>query len=147
MITDYAERSVVAPSVLEEPSSRSQPRRRRRGDTEFRFFVDPRGHQHFNFRQTIWLDASVDMAFTRVYSTALKTLAANLLTQALDRPARQAVQLAAAFSRECLMGAPDRAWSLPKSTIESWCASKQRRLQRKRRGHAKVKDANVLRRK
>jgi hypothetical protein len=70
------------------------------------------------------------MAFTRVYSVALKTLAANLLTLAIDKPGRHAILLAPAFSRECLMGAPDRAWALPKTTIQAWLESKRRRKTR-----------------
>jgi hypothetical protein len=112
----------VRPLLATEPSQR----RRRARELEFRYFMDQRGRQHFNFRQTIWLDRAVDMAFTRAYSTALKTLAANMLALALDEPARTAFRLAPAFSRECLMGAPDKAWALPRSTIESWLESKRR---------------------
>lgn len=119
----------------------------RQREPEYQFYVDQRGRQHFNFRQTLRLKASVDMAFTRVYSAALKTLAANLLAQVLGKSARAAVQLAPAFCRECLMGAPDRAWSLPKSAIEAWVATKQRRLQHQRRQRASHRDAKVARRK
>jgi hypothetical protein len=150
MSIDHTERSADAPGALEHSSPRSSPRKRKQHETEFRFFVDRHGRQHFNFRQTLWLDAAVDMAFTRVYSTALKTLAANLLAQALDKPARRAAQLAPAFSRECLMGAPDKAWALPKSTIEAWFASKQRRTERTQQlGRARIarKGAKVVRRK
>jgi hypothetical protein len=147
MSIDHTGRPADAPGALEQSSSRSPSRKRKQHETEFRFFVDRRGRQHFNFRQTLWLDAAVDMAFTRVYSTALKTLAANLLAQALDKPARRAVQLAPAFTRECLMGAPDKAWALPKSTIEAWFASKQRRAQHVRRARIGRRDAKVVRRK
>jgi hypothetical protein len=132
MIIDNNDRPGVAPSAMDEPASPSQRRRRRR-EVEYTFFLDHRGRQHFNFRQAVWLDPGVDMAFTRVYSVALKTLAVNLLTLALEQPGRRAELLAPAFARECLMGAPDRAWALPKSTIEAWFESRQRRARRVRR--------------
>ena len=111
-------------------------------EKEFRFFVDQRGLQHFNFKQMVWLDSSVQMAFTRVHTAALKTLAVNLLTlstnqrnhkAALGVTSRMAVSFAHAFSRECLMGAPDGAWALPKATIEAWIESHMRRRHRKSR--------------
>jgi hypothetical protein len=137
MSIDHSERPLVAPtaandSVAEQPARRRGPR-----ELEFRFFIDQRGRQHFNFRQRIWLDRSVEMAFTHVYSIALKTLAANLLALALEQPSRCAVRLAPAFSRECLMGAPDKAWVLPKATIESWLESKRRRRPRVRRARGR----------
>jgi hypothetical protein len=139
MSIDYAERSVVAPTVLNDSPHSPPARRRKQREVEFRFFIDQRGRQHFNFRQKIWLDASVPMAFTRVYSVALKTLAANLLCLAIDKPVRNAIRLAPAFSRECLMGAPDRAWALPKATIQAWLESKRQRLDRARRVRAKTR--------
>jgi hypothetical protein len=145
MSIDYAERSVVSPTVLADSPPGSPPRRRKQRELEFRFFVDQRGRQHFNFRQKIWLDASVQIAFTSVYSIALKTLAANLLTLAIDKPGRNAVLLATAFSRECLMGAPDKAWALPKASIESWLESKQRRLHQPRRARVRRKGGRVVR--
>jgi hypothetical protein len=146
MTIDHSDRSGVAPGALDEPASPAQRRRRRR-EVEYTFLLDHRGRQHFNFRQVVWLDPQVDMAFTRVYSVALKTLAINLLTLALRRPGRRALLLAPAFSRECLMGAPDRAWALPKATIEAWFESKQRQSQRGRRSHLKRSGANRVRRK
>ena len=153
-----SERSIVTPTVLVDAPSpttsmalqkrrRTSPRsarskRRAPSHKEFRFFIDQRGRQHFNFRQRIWLEPSVEMAFTRVYSTALKTLAANLLALTICNDAdqdgteatfRNAVSLAPAFSRECLMGAPDWAWALPMATIESWLESKKRLRSRKAR--------------
>jgi hypothetical protein len=113
---------------------------------EYRFFLDQRGRQHFDFEQTIWLDNTVGMAFTRVYSTALKTLAANLLALALHKSPRAAIELAPAFSRECLMGAPDQAWVLPKSTIEAWFESRQRRTRRQRKALPRRHGASVARR-
>jgi hypothetical protein len=142
-----SEQTVVSPSVLSDNSEKSHDRKRsnkhrrnkksissRRRD--FRYFVDNRGRQHFNFKQEIWLDSSVQMAFTRVYSVALKTLAVNLLTLATEgrdipvaigNTSRSALVLAASFSRQCLMGAPDKAWALPRATIEEWIASRRRR--------------------
>jgi hypothetical protein len=76
------------------------------------------------------------MAFTRVYSVALKTLAVNLLTLATDgrdlpvaigNTSRSALLLAPSFSRQCLMEAPDKAWALPHATIEAWIASRRRK--------------------
>jgi hypothetical protein len=145
MSIDYAERSVLAPTVIADSPPGSPPRKGKQREIEFRFFVDQRGRQHFNFRQKIWLDASVQMAFTRVYSIALKTLAANLLALAIDKPGRNAVLLAPAFSRECLMGAPDKAWALPKATIEAWLESKRRRAHEPRRARARRKGARVAR--
>jgi len=102
---------------------------------DFRYFIDRRGRQHFNFRQRVWLDASVQMACTRGYSLALETLALNLLTMAtrtrdcrvaVGLTSRRALLLAPSFSRECLLGAPDEAWVLPKATIRAWVQSQLR---------------------
>jgi predicted anti-sigma-YlaC factor YlaD len=147
------DQSVVAPTVLIDPPARphkaSQSDRieRRRSsrrqaqskssvrDDEFRYFLDRQGRQHFNFRQRVWLDSSVQMAYTRVYSIALKTLAVNLLTlvtpkrdyqAAVGLTSRRAVSLAPSFIRECLAGAPDEAWALPRTTIEAWLESRLR---------------------
>jgi hypothetical protein len=155
------DQSVVVPTVLidapahsrktaqlnrieRRPSSRrseqSKPRLR---DHEFRFFVDRQGRQHFNFRQRVWLDASVQMAYTRVYSVALKTLAVNLLTlvtpkrdyqAAVRLTSRQAVLLAPSFIRDCLSDAPDEAWALPRTAIEAWVESRLRARARPRSG-------------
>jgi hypothetical protein len=150
MNSDNTDRPVIAPDVFEQPvspsSSSSTARRRRQREVEYRFCVDQRGRQHFDFEQTIWLDRSVAMAFTRVYSTALKTLAANLLAHALDKSARAATELAPAFSRECLMGAPDQAWVLPKSTIEAWFESRQRRMRRQRKAMPRRRSVSVVQR-
>lgn len=145
--------SVVAPTVLIDSQSnprkrsnsiridRGRPSNRRtrskcvlRND-EFRYFVDRQGRQHFNFRQRVWLDASVQMAYTRVYSVALKTLAVNLLTlvtrkrdfqAAVGHTSRRVVLLAPSFIRDCLLGAPDGAWALPRTTIKAWLESQLR---------------------
>jgi hypothetical protein len=146
-------RSVVTPTVLiDSPrysrkgtrsirihhrrlSNRSAPSKSTPRNVEFRYFIDRQGRQHFNFRQRVWLDASVQMAYTRVYSVALKTLAVNLLTlvtrkrdfqAAVGFTSRRVVLLAPSFCRECLLGAPDEAWALPKATIKAWLESRLR---------------------
>jgi hypothetical protein len=102
---------------------------------EFRFHVDRKGRQHFNFEQVVWLDASVDMAHTATSSLALKTLALNLLTLsttetdvplAVGYSGRLAIAFAGAFSKQCLLSAPANAWILPRSTVESWLDSRTR---------------------
>ncbi|MGH8142176.1 MAG: hypothetical protein ACREU2_06640 [Steroidobacteraceae bacterium] len=99
------------------------------------FHVDRAGRQHFNFEQQVWLDPLVQMACTRVHSTALTTLAVNLLTLVLrerNYPAavgtscRQAVVLARAFSDDCLLSAPGNAWVMPRSAIRAWIHSHRR---------------------
>lgn len=154
------DQSVVIPTVLIDAQVRSRKtsqskqveRRRstrrqeksalRRLDDEFRYFVDRQGRQHFNFRQRVWLDASVQMAYTRVYSVALKTLAVNLLMlvtpkrnyqAAVRLTSRQAMLLAPSFIRECLSGAPDAAWALPRTAIEAWLESRPRARAGRRR--------------
>jgi hypothetical protein len=136
--------SVVAPTVMIDAPARSrkgshrsarrEEQQTRLRDHEFRYFLDRQGRQHFNFRQRIWLDASVQMAYTRVYSVALKTLAVNLLMRVTPKrdchaarlTSRQAVLMAPSFIRECLLGAPDEAWALPRTTIEAWLQSRLR---------------------
>lgn len=147
------DRSVVVPTVLIDsaPPPRKESQsigiERRRSSSrqaqskcvlrndEFRYFIDRQGRQHFNFRQRVWLDASVQMAYTPIYSIALKTLAVNLLTlvtrkrdyqAAVGHTSRRVVLLAPSFSRECLLGAPDEAWALPKTTIKAWLESRLR---------------------
>jgi hypothetical protein len=158
--------SVVTPAVLIEAPRGSHPRKavhsihrghrrtsNRQGQSryvhdEFRYFIDRQGRQHFNFRQQVWLDASVQMAYTSVYSVALKTLAVNLLTlvtrkrdyqAAVGLTSRRVVALAASFSRECLLGAPNQAWALPKASIKAWLDSRLRvrSLPRPRRSEAR----------
>ncbi len=138
----YLHRTVVAPAVVTGATGRSRPIahsgqavRRRPPRDEFRYFLDHQGRQHFNFTQRVWLDASVQMACTRVYSTALATLAVNLLTYAtrardcqaaVGFTSRRALALAPAFSRECLLSAPDQAWVLSKAAIRAWLDSHRR---------------------
>jgi hypothetical protein len=114
---------------------------------QLRYFVDRNGRQHFNFRQQVWLDPTVPMAYTRVPSIALTTLAVNLLAQALRQRAsdlkrgsrlerdsllaigqstRCALTLARQFSEECLLGAPDEGWVMPRATIRAWLSARLR---------------------
>lgn len=145
----HLHRTVVTPPVAtgapirSESAADARPDARRRARSrssaqrgpshdEFRYFLDHQGRQHFNFRQRVWLDASVQMACTSAYSTALATLAVNLLTYAtrardyraaVGLTSRRALALAPAFSRECLLSAPDQAWVLSKSAIRAWLDS------------------------
>jgi len=129
LVNSWAERSVV-----DEPIERGWCSQRNivvaGGDAEY--FVDAAGRQHFNFAQQIWLDASVQMAYGRVYTTALETLAVNLLSMATPErnhrtaigvASRRAVSLARAFCEECLFGGPEDAWVLPRQTVKAWLAS------------------------
>jgi hypothetical protein len=102
---------------------------------DIRFHIDADGRQHFNFEQRIWLDPLVPMACTRVPSTALTTLAVNLLTlvmrardyrAAIGVGSRQAVLLAQDFSDECLLPAPGQAWVMPRAAIRAWIESHRR---------------------
>jgi len=111
--------------------SRAPPR-------EFRCRLDRDGRQRFNFAQHVWLDPDVPMACTRSVSIALQTLAVNVLTQTLtaDRkgPARNRlshrmlIRLARAFSEECLLGAPERGWIIPRATVSAWLLTRGCRL-------------------
>ena len=104
---------------------------------DFRYYVDSRGFQHFNFEQKIWRNPSVQMAVTPVMTTALETLAINLLAYCTpDRNDRACycvtskclVRLARRFCAECLLTACPAGWVIPRCTIEAWLIS-QRRLQ------------------
>lgn len=97
--------------------------------TEFRCHVDRSGRQHFNFAQRVWLRRSVRMACTRAHSTALATLAVNLLAMVLEEPdrraairsaRRRAMSLARRFAEDCLLTAPEDGWVMPRDTIEAW---------------------------
>jgi|SRR5579862_9278126 len=123
-----------------------QPRHGRSGQEELLCIVDDSGRQHFNFRQRVWLHPAIPMAYTKVASTAMTTLAANLLTLALrERSARAetrlesalasryALALAPQFSRECLLHAPDRGWVMPRAAIRAWLAARLPRLERSAR--------------
>jgi hypothetical protein len=97
------------------------------------FHLDAAGRQHFNFKQQIWLEASVPMAFTPCcYTRALETLAVNLLTLATEErdyraargaTSRWAVTLARRFCEECLLQAPAEAWQLRVSVLRSWLSA------------------------
>jgi len=115
------------------PASRteSRPATGQRGD--FRYYLDSRGCQHFNFQQTLWRKPAVQMAVTPVMTMALETLALNLLTQIIDGcsdrgrlrvASKELLRLAKRFSAECLLTACPEGWVIPRSTIEEWLASK-----------------------
>jgi hypothetical protein len=97
------------------------------------FHLDDAGRQHFNFKQQIWLHATVPMAFTpRCHTRALETLAVNLLTLATPErdyqaakgaTSRWAIRLAPRFCEECLLGAPAEGWELRVSVLHSWIAA------------------------
>jgi hypothetical protein len=102
--------------------------------TEFRYYVDRSGRQHFNFAQRVWLRRSIPMACTRMHSLALATLAVNLLTMVLeerDQPAaaaitrRRAMRLARKFAAECLLTAPEDRWAIPRDAIAAWIRSRR----------------------
>jgi hypothetical protein len=107
------------------------------GHGDFRYYVDFRGRQHFNFEQKIWLKPSVQMAVTPVVTLALQTLAINLLARTVrecdDKTIvvitfKRLLKLAKRFCAECLLTASPAGWVIPRSSIEGWLAS-QRRLQ------------------
>ena len=103
--------------------------------TEFRYHVDRAGRQHFNFAQRVWLRRSVRMACTRAHSTALATLAANLLAMVLEEcersaarkaSRRRAIGLARQFAEDCLLTAPEDGWVMPRDAIEAWIRTRSR---------------------
>jgi hypothetical protein len=107
---------------------------------EFRYFVDRRGCQHFNFPQTIWLNPRIQMAYTPIQTTALETLAINLLTLAIrgrdcrapiGYTSKRAMDLVPRFCAECLLASPRNAWVLPRATIKAW-ADSHRSIKRSR---------------
>ncbi len=104
------------------------------------FFVDRDGRQHFNFTQHLWLDSRVPMGYTRRPSTALMTLAANLLARALlpgdsrrdstlavAMASRCALLFASEFCQECLLDAPAEGWIMPRAAIRAWLVAHLRR--------------------
>jgi hypothetical protein len=105
------------------------------GPDEFRYYLDRHGAQHFNFQQQLWIERSVAMAFTSVPTTALETLAINLLALAcraasgsgmqLGKPARLK-PLAREFCEQCLLGAPPEGWVLPRPVIQAWLLARRR---------------------
>jgi hypothetical protein len=115
--------------------SRAAPAAARARPREFRFCLDRHGAQHFNFEQCLWIERSVAMAFTPVRTTALETLAINLLALAAPpgdaRPARDCARarllpMAREFCEQCLLGAPQAGWVLPRPVIRAWMHARQR---------------------
>jgi hypothetical protein len=124
--------SVVAPSVRinHVTSSRRKPPqcetppiptpRTLSANRHFRYYMDSRGFQNFNFQQRM--------------TTALETLALNLLTYIaresgyrtrLGITSKRMVRLARRFCSECLLTASPEGWVIPRSAIEAWLASQQ----------------------
>jgi hypothetical protein len=102
---------------------------------EFRYSLDRHGTQHFNFEQQVWIERSVAMAFTPVCTTALETLAINLLalaaTPARTRPHRRSdpqrlIPMVQDFCEQCLLGAPLEGWVLPRPAIRAWMHARRR---------------------
>lgn len=141
--------AVIAPTVRIDELNSSRQRPQPSGSTpnsssqslsasgDFRYYVDSRGIQHFNFEQKIWRNPSVQMAVTPVMTTALETLAINLLAYTTHEPhdrrrvcvtSKGLVRLARRFCAECLLTARPGGWVIPRCTIEAWLIS-QRRLQ------------------
>lgn len=133
-VTKPHHRSTLVDRVAPKQTRRAE-HRRRTSSKDPRYFLDTHGRQHFNFPQSVWLERSVPMAFTAVPSTALRTLAVNLLTlviherdyrAAIGRTSKLAITLAPYFVQQCLLGAPNAAWILPRETIRSWMESRIR---------------------
>ena len=135
--------SVMTPNVqIDEagspcPQPPVPPTRTHMAHADFRYYVDFRGRQHFNFEQKIWLKPSVQMAVTPVVTLALQTLAINLLARTVrecdDKTIvvitfKRLLRMAKRFCAECLLTASPAGWVIPRSSIEGWLAS-QRRLQ------------------
>jgi len=109
--------------------------------------VDASGRQYFNFPQQVWVHPAIPMAYTKVPSTAMTNLAANLLALALrergDRSearletalaSRYILALARQFSTECLLEAPDEGWVIPRAAIRAWLAARLFKQTRSPRG-------------
>lgn len=96
----------------------------------FRFRLDRDGLQHFNFKQYLWLNESVRMGFTQAPSTALTTLALNMLFLAATTGSsgslrsrgqrRRQHSLARQFAHECLLTAPPMGWIIPREVVLAW---------------------------
>jgi len=122
-------------SAKRAPGSRAAPVWAAAAPQEFSYCMDRRGTQHFNFEQYLWIERSVAMAFTSVRTTALETLAINLLALAAQRddarPLRgcnraRLLPLAREFCEECLLGAPQQGWVLPRPVIQAWMHARRR---------------------
>lgn len=134
------------------PARKARPVRgpkRRTSDGEFRYCVDARGRQHFNFRQRIWLHPSVAMAVTPVMTVALETLAVNLLTRltrerdchaAVGLTSRRMLRLAPRFCAECLLGGQPGGWVMPRAALRAWLSSHARVS---RGGKARIRGAGA----
>ena len=122
-------------------SRRAIPARDGATPQEFRYCLDRRGTQHFNFAQCVWIERSVAMAFTPVRTTALETLAINLLALAAQPQDARAprgcnrtrlLPLARDFCEQCLLGAPQEGWVLPRPAIQAWMHARRRSKQLRR---------------
>jgi hypothetical protein len=98
--------------------------------------LDRQGTQHFNFEQRVWIKRTVAMAFTPVRTTALETLAINLLTLAAQsgnlRPEWRCsltslIPMVQDFCEQCLLSAPQEGWVLPRPAIRAWMHARRRR--------------------
>ncbi len=101
---------------------------------DFCYFLDRDGRQHFSFPQRIWLQPRVRMARTLAPSTALSTLAVNLLAQAMSErrtsarsASARARRLARSFCQQCLLPAPEKSWAIPRAAILEWIDAQRRR--------------------
>jgi hypothetical protein len=125
--------------------------RRRRGqhagNEQLLCIVDGSGRQYFNFPQQVWVYPAIPMAYTKVPSTAMTNLAANLLALALNErgersearletalASRYVLALARQFSTECLLQAPDEGWVIPRAAIRAWLAARLSSQTRSSRG-------------
>lgn len=116
----------MGPEAIE--AARYEPRRPR----NLRCYRDASGRQCFNFPQRLWLRAGVPMACTRRSSLGLVTLAANVLLASLpgrgprtaQRDVDTVIALARRFSEECLLGAPEEGWIIPRATVSAWLRSR-----------------------
>ena len=133
-LVDIDDVNSCRPKPQSHESSPATVRRVLSASGDFRYYVDTRGFQHFNFQQRIWQNPLVQMAVTPVMTTALETLALNLLTYIaresgyrtrLGITSKRMVRLARRFCSECLLTASPEGWVIPRSAIEAWLASQQ----------------------
>jgi len=134
------------PKMRRSDENNHRPRAARTlAQDEFRYCLDRHGTQHFNFEQRVWIERSVAMAFTSVRTTALETLAINLLALAAqrggERPERRRnptrlIPMVQNFCEQCLLGAPQEGWVLPRPAIRAWMLAQRRHRGEKRRDGA-----------
>lgn len=147
---------VLSPTVRVEegtPRARQAPRRVSQAATrrsararltrsDFCYYLDTQGRQHFNFAQQIWLRPRVAMAVTPVMTIALETLAINLLTHltrerdcpvAVGVTSRRVLKLARLFCKDCLLTARAEGWVMPRASLREWLSSQARGRRRVRR--------------